>query len=82
VSRLYVDSWILDKKDENKKGIKNLADVFDGDYAMENVDSVKYLGDILSIDGSNTKNIEARKSVAVGAVKQIISILEGTCFGP
>jgi hypothetical protein len=49
--------------------------VFDRDYAMETVDSVKYLGDILSIDGSNTKNIEARKSKAVGALKQIISIL-------
>ena len=69
---LYVDSWILDKKDENKKGIQNLADVFDGDYAMENVDSVKYLGDILPIDGSNSNNIEARKSKATGAAKQII----------
>ena len=49
---------------------------------MENVVSVKYLGDILSTDGSNIKNIEARKSKAIGAVKQIISILEGTCFGP
>ena len=62
--------------------IKNHTDIFDGDFEMENVDSVKYLGDILSTDGSNIKNIEAIKSKAIGAVKQIIYILEGTCFGP
>ena len=75
---LYVDSWILEKKDGNEKGIKNLTDVFDGDFEMENVDSVKYLGDILSTDGSNIKNMQARKSKAIGAVKQITSTLEGT----
>jgi hypothetical protein len=29
---LYVDSWILEKKNENEKGIKNLTDVYDGDF--------------------------------------------------
>ena len=65
---LYVDSRILDKKDEKNNEIKNLADVFDGDYEMENVDSVKYLDDMLSIDESNNNNIEAWKSKAPVAV--------------
>ena len=79
---LFVDTWKLEKEDENKKGIKNLKDVFSGDSLMEEVDSVKYLGDILSMDGKNKKNIESRKGKAWGAVRQIISILNETCFGP
>ena len=79
---LFVDTWKLEKEDENKKGINNLKDVFSGDYLMEEVDSVKYLGDILSMDGKNKKNIESRKGKAWGAVRQIISILNETCFGP
>ena len=41
-----------------------------------------YLGDILSNDGRNTKNIKNRISKGVGCVNQIFNILENIVFGP
>ena len=40
-----------------------------------------YLGDVLSKDGKNTRNIAARKSKGLGVIKQILEILEGSCLG-
>jgi hypothetical protein len=45
------------------------------------VEEEKYLGDIISNNGKNTKNIEARKNRGTGIVNQIMSILEDICFG-
>jgi hypothetical protein len=46
------------------------------------VDKDKYLGDIISVDGRNTKNILARKGKAIGITNNITSILQEMCFGP
>ena len=43
---------------------------------------LKYLGDVISKDGKNTKNIEARKSKGIGVVNQIMCILNDIIFGP
>ena len=49
---------------------------------METSDTEKYLGDLISSDGSNKKNIQARKEKVIGIVSQIMGILEGTIYGP
>ena len=49
---------------------------------MEESQTEKYLGDLISNDGKNDKNIKARKDKGQGVVDQIISILESTVFGP
>ena len=49
--------------------------------AMASVEEEKYLGDIISCDGKNKKNITARKNRRIGVVNQIMSILEEICFG-
>ena len=79
---LFVDDWRMEKIDEFETGIRNLKDVFNGDYAMEGVEDEKYLGDLLTTDGTNTKNVESRKSKGVGSVSQILSMLEEITFGP
>ena len=48
---------------------------------METVEKEKYLGDIISNDGKNTKNITARKNRGTGVVNQVMSMLEDICFG-
>ena len=48
---------------------------------MQSVQEEKYLGDILTSDGKNSKNIAARKNRGVGVVNQIMTILEEICFG-
>ena len=49
---------------------------------LEDVEEVVYLGDTLSFDGKNTKNIKSRISKGLGIISQIFFILENTVFGP
>ena len=65
----------------NTSGRTGFEDVLVGDHLIEEVSEEKYLGDIISKDGKNTKNIKARKDKAIGATNQIMSIFEEICFG-
>ena len=49
---------------------------------MPEVTEELYLGDMISSDGKNTKNVRNRVSKGLGIVSQIFNILENTCFGP
>ena len=40
-----------------------------------------YLGDLLSNDGSQTKNVQQRRNKGLGVINQIMQILESTFFG-
>ena len=59
----------------------SLEDEYAGLYAMEDVEEEKYLGDIITNDGKNVKNIAARTNRGIGTVNQIMSILDDICFG-
>ena len=48
---------------------------------MEEVDSTKYLGDIIQTDGKNKRNIQERKHRGLGAVNQIQQLLHDLCLG-
>ena len=79
---LFIDKWIVENVEEtNTSGRTGFEDVLVGDHLIEEVSEEKYLGDIISKDGKNIKNIKARKDKAIGASNQIISILEEICFG-
>ena len=41
----------------------------------------KYLGDVLSTDGRNIKNVKARIAKGKGIVSRILSMLDGIPFG-
>jgi hypothetical protein len=79
---LHIDNWGVKKCDEAKTGFQNLKDVKEDDHKMENVEKDKYLGDIISTDGSNLKNVMSRRDKSVGANKQICTMLSDMCFGP
>ena len=49
---------------------------------MQNVSEDKYLGDILSCDAKNTKNVHDRFSKGNGIISKIFSIIDTLCFGP
>ena len=59
---LYIDQWKLAKKDEMKTGINNLEDVLGAPHLLKRLQNDKYLGDVISVDGKNFKNIEAKVS--------------------
>ena len=79
---LHIDSWGIKKMDEAQTGFKNLVDVKMDDHKLENVEKEKYLGDIITTDGNNMKNVEARRSKSVGIIKQINKMLNEVCYGP
>ena len=49
--------------------------------SMPEVSEETYLGDILSNDGKNTKNIDNRVSKGIGIINNIFSLLENIVFG-
>ena len=49
---------------------------------MESVTEDVYLGDIISNDGKNRKNINKRISKGLGVITQIMNLLEIVTFGP
>ena len=48
---------------------------------MECKEDERYLGDIISTDGRNIKNIKVRVKKGIGIVKNILNMLEGIPFG-
>ena len=48
---------------------------------MPEVTEDTYLGDILSTDGRNTKNIKSRISKGIGVISQLTNLLEAVRFG-
>ena len=73
--QVFVDSW----KEEESKAVDNniieIKDVFAGEEVVEETLDEKYLGDIISHDGRNSKNIKARINKGRGIVKKILNIL-------
>ena len=59
----------------------DIEDHYNGLQKMEEVREEKYIGDIISNDGKNTKNITARKNRGIGIITQIMGILSEICFG-
>ena len=76
---LYVDNW---EEKEIEIGHKTqVEDILDGEEVMEETENEKYLGDVISKDGRNLKNIQARVNKGVGIVKKILTMLDGIPFG-
>ena len=78
---MYVDSWEEVEKQNDKTGKKSIEDICLGEEAMEEKDEEKYLGDIISKDGKNLKNIQERIKKGNGIVKKILDIMDGIPFG-
>ena len=79
---LYIDNWEVKPVDSIATSVMEMEDVLCGTSRVESSEDEKYLGDIISHSGSNTKNIIARKAKGIGAVNKVMDYLEGTVFGP
>ena len=80
---LYVDEWKLSEVTEIATGNieEDCIDEYGGIQKMEEVSEEKYLGDILTVDGRNIKNIMERKNKSIGSKNQIMGILREVYFG-
>ena len=79
---LFIDAWKVEHAKEMDTDQYNLKDELSDEYQIEKTDEEKYLGDVISADGKNHKNIQKRREKGVGIIAQIMSILEEVCFGP
>ena len=68
----YIDSWEeVNDKPPQLKSIR-VKDTF----------QTKYLGEIISSDGTNCENLAGRKKRGWGTVKEIRNMLDNMCLGP
>ena len=72
---LFVDKWKMQEVQSVNTGEKLQEETQDGDHVINSVDCEKYLGQVLSSDGSNTKNIVNLTSKGTGMVHKITNIL-------
>ena len=78
---LKVDNWKEIEIINEETGISEIEDIVEGEEEMEVKMEEKYLGDVISTDGRNIKNVKARVAKGIGIVSKILSILEGIPFG-
>ena len=69
---LFIDHW---SEKHNKEG--HMIELFEGKVKMVNVPEQKYLGFILSEDGSNLNNIIAKQKRSNGIMKEIQYLVKG-----
>ena len=72
----------MDLIDEIRTKSKEEIENFEGSIEMEDSAEEKYLGDIITHDGSNRKNIIARKGKGFGIIEKIMEMLQELSFGP
>ena len=78
---LKIDDWKEVEIMNEETGVDDIADICDGEEIMEEKQEEKYLGDVISVDGRNIKNVKARVAKGKGIAKKILTILEGIPFG-
>ena len=78
---MHVGEWKLEVVDDIQTGGYKMNEFFSGNIKMENKMEQKYLGDIISSDGTHTKNVQERRNKGYGIINQIMQILGSTFFG-
>ena len=78
---LKVDNWKEVEIKNEETGIDEIEDFVEGEEEMKVKNEEKYLGDVISTDGRNIKNNNARVAKGKGITSKILSILEGIPFG-
>ena len=72
---LTIDGWKEIVVTEIKTGNSRLKDIYEGEDVMNTEDSEKYLGDIITNNGKNDKNIKARENRGRGITKDLLATI-------
>ena len=73
---LYVDGWRLQEVTNTMTGQISVKEIFEGEQGMSQKQHEKYLGQIISSDGSNLLNIKYRSGKGKCMSNKILNILE------
>ena len=78
---LSVDKWTEVEVQNDVTGEVEVSDDWVGEHTMEEKNEEKYLGDVISTDGRNIKNIKARICKGTGIINKIITLVDGIPSG-
>ena len=78
---LKIDNWEEVEIVNEETGVEEIADICNGNLIMEDTQEEKYLGDVISTDGKNIKNVKTRVLKGKGIISRILTILDGIHFG-
>ena len=78
---VFVGGWKVETLRDTVTGKVSEKETFESDVKMSVEKEQKYLGDIVSVDGKHSKNVEARRNKGLGIINQIMQILETVFFG-
>ena len=59
-SDFFVDEWIMKETDKRETSTVELKETFNGEEEIQEAENTKYLGQIISSNGSNIRNIDNR----------------------
>ena len=71
--KVSVDSWVEVLAGDVDDSGNEVEDIFNGDVEMEESGAEKFLGDIISSDGKNMKNIKSRVNKGTGIVDKMLT---------
>ena len=78
---LVVGGWKVEVDTDPATGVCSQSDIFQGNQKMTCKSEQLYLGDLISADGSHTKNVQLRSNKGLGVINQIMQLLEATYYG-
>ena len=78
---LFVGGWKVEVETDELTGVSAQREFFAGMEKMKIKEEQMYLGDIISADGSHSKNVQHRKNKGLGIINQIMDILDKVYFG-
>ena len=73
---LFIDTWKVNVIHEVDSSQYRLSDEVGESYKIDKKENEKYLGDVISCNGKNDKNIQKRKEKGFGIISKFLSILD------
>ena len=73
---LYVDGWLMKDVTNVETGTTSRQDTLTGSIEMSHMNSEKYLGQVISSDGTNSKNIEKLRNKGIGLKTKLYKCLK------
>ena len=77
---IKLDCWKTEEVEDDNNEVK-LKEVYLGTQTVKEVEEEKWLGNIISTDGKNEKDVRRKTNKGIGTINRIKLILENTPFG-
>jgi hypothetical protein len=77
----YVEGWKMQEVQDIFTGEPHIEEAYDGEHGMTAEGVQKYLGQMISSDSTNTKNIEILRNKGIGLQNKIVQILSAISAG-